>query len=128
MNRIFITIITIGALTVSVTAQNDWKALKKNADDNYNKGNIAAAAANYFRAYNANTDKTELTVRAYECFALLRDYKGMANALEPIKESVKPIDKAHYQYANALKQAGKYKDASREFQLFINNLNLYFNF
>ena len=124
MNRIYLTLLTsinIALAATSLHAQVDWKITKKNADDNYAKGNVAAAADNYLRAYAAKPDKPELTVRAYECYALLRDYSGMASALEPIKQSQKPVEKAQYRYAEALKQSGKYKDASREFQLFINN-------
>ena len=124
MNRIYLTLLTsisIAFAATSIHAQIDWKVSKKNADDNYAKGNVAAAADNYLRAYAAKPDKPELTVRAYECYMLLRDYSGMASALEPIKQSQKPVEKAQYRYAEALKQSGKYKDASREFQLFINN-------
>ncbi len=115
---ISVNIIFLIAIT-AIFAQKDWQALKKEAEAADKKGNWGEAGNLYMDAYQKK-EKNELVERAADCFRKGHEYGGLAGALEIIKGSSHD-KKIGYEYANALKQAGKYTDAIREFQLFINN-------
>ncbi len=116
----FISVNIFFLLTLTTSfAQKDWQALKKEAEAADKKGNWGEAGNLYMDAYKQK-EKNELVEKAADCFRKGREYSGLAGALELLKGSSRD-KKAGYEYANALKQSGKYTDAIREFQLFINN-------
>ncbi len=118
MNRILS--ISILILIVStVFAQKDWQALKKAAEAADKKGNFGEAGNLYMDAYKQK-EKNELAEKAADCFRKGHEYGGLAGALEVLKSESRD-KKIGFEYANALKQSGKYTDAIREFQLYINN-------
>lgn len=118
MNRfLFLPIFCL--LATFATAQKDWQSLKKEAESADKKGEFGEAGNLYMDAYRQK-EKSELLEKAVDCFRKGHEYGGLAGALEIFKNSSRD-KKIGYEYANALKQSGKYTDAIREFQLFINN-------
>ena len=110
--------VVCASIAAPLCAQTDWKASKKKGDDYYAKGDFPKAGNAYMAAYN-DKNKLEFAEKAAECFAVSREYAALATALEPLRSE--KIPRAGYKYANALKQSGRYTDAIREFQLYINN-------
>jgi WD40-like Beta Propeller Repeat len=106
------------AIATNLSAQTDWKTLKKKADEYYAKGDYPRAGDAYMAAYK-DKSKQEFAEKAAECFTISREYAALAAALEPLRNE--KVERAGFKYANALKQAGRYTDAIREFQLYINN-------
>ncbi|MEY4927609.1 MAG: hypothetical protein RI894_2045 [Bacteroidota bacterium] len=118
MNRI-LSLSVLVLLASTVFAQKDWQALKKEAEAADKKGNFGEAGNLYMDAYKQK-EKNELAEKAADCFRRGHEYGGLAGALEVLKSSSHD-KKIGFEYANALKQSGKYTDAIREFQLYINN-------
>lgn len=117
--------ILIGILccTFSVTAfsQGSYKTLIKTANELYEKGSYDKAAEYYKSAWKAKPKDLEAIYKAGECYYKIRDYKNAARSFKNVKEENSKYEKVGYKYAMSLKQSGKYDEALREFQLFINN-------
>lgn len=124
MNKIsfLIGIFVLASFSVSAQKVTGKKAIKL-ADELMAKGSYNQAAEYYKNAY-LDKKSDVLAYKAGECYLLVRDYENAAHFFEKIQETKeKGLEMANFKYGMALKQLGKYVDASKAFK----NFGLYYN-
>lgn len=122
MIRKIIALTLLGCLTFSLSAQKmNWRKHLKLADDFYKKSQYQDAALHYKAAWLDKNNRLELINKAGECYSIVKDYVNAADAFQHVKEKRKNFPLAGFKYAMALKQAGQYEAASREFSSFSEN-------
>lgn len=120
MTRYLLLFALLPFLANGLQAQNlSWRKHYKLAEDLYRKAQYAEAAQHYQAAWEQKQKKKDLIYKAGECYFIIKDYEHAATAYEQVKEKYKLDPLTGLKYARALKQAGRYEDASREFSAFL---------
>ena len=106
-------------LSLPLQAQSNWRKNVKDADEFYRKGQYAEAARLYGAAFEVKLSKKDLAYRAGEAYGMAKDYAAAALLLEQALGKAKNFPLVGLKYAQALKQNGKYAEASLAFSNFI---------
>ncbi|MCB0707138.1 MAG: hypothetical protein KDC34_17600 [Saprospiraceae bacterium] len=100
--------------SLSSNAQENWRKHYKIAEDLERKAQYGEAAEHFRFAWVLKPSKRDLIYRAAKNYALIKDYENAAEAYRALAGR-KKYPTAGFEYALALKQQGKYEDASRAF-------------
>lgn len=98
-----------------------WKEHFKLAEQYEKEKKLHAAAEQYESAWRKRSDKTDFLVKAADLYYQTRDYRKAVESYQFFKDNNRNFSQARFNYAMALKQCGKYDDASTEFLLYINH-------
>ena len=113
----------IGILLIfgtTTNAQENWRKHAKLAEDLERKAQYAESAEHYRFAWVLKPQKRDLIHKAAENYSIIKDYENAAEAYRAVAGRKKyPL--AGFKYALALKQQGKYEEASRAFSSFKEN-------
>ncbi|MBK6902185.1 MAG: PD40 domain-containing protein [Saprospirales bacterium] len=106
-------------LLPQLQSQSNWRKNVKEADDLYRTGQFEKAARLYGAAYEKKPGKKDLAYKAGEAYAMAKDYANATLFLEQSLGRAKNFPLAGLKYAQALKQSGKFSEASLAFSNFI---------
>ncbi|MBP7184151.1 MAG: hypothetical protein KBA06_01485 [Saprospiraceae bacterium] len=116
---LFVTIYICTSL--SLFAQDSWKALSKSAEAYKEDGKWALAGDAYEKAWKAKESKKEFIYNAGECFYQIKDWRKASNCYKFVKANNKNFPLVGLKYARCLKQLGDFDTANRELVYFINS-------
>ena len=120
MRYLFIGILTIFSVSSLFGQQDNWRKQVKIAEEFEQKAQYNKAAEHFRYAWVLKPNKRDLIYRAGENFSIIKDYYNAAEAYRAVVGR-KKFPTAGFKYALALKQQGKYEEASRAFANFIEN-------
>lgn len=104
----------------SLSAQTNWKDLKKEAEAAAADRDFALAGIRYGQAFELKRSQLDLAYLAGDYFLKARDYSQALKYLVIAKaEDKKEYELVGLKYALALKQTGEYKQAESAFRQFI---------
>ncbi len=110
-------LLSIG-LVLPADAQS-WKKVRKSGDELFLQGKYAEAAAQYEEAFKKKPKQKDLAFKAGDIYFNIKDYRKAAEMLQHVKDESTKYPMAGLKYARSLKQDGRYEDARREFQAYI---------
>ncbi|MBX2927171.1 MAG: tetratricopeptide repeat protein [Saprospiraceae bacterium] len=102
----------------SIDAQN-WKKSRKSGDELYQQGQYAQAAVEFEQAFKKKPKNKDLAFKTAESFYIIKDYRKAAEYFQYIKDDNVKYPMSGLKYARSLKQDGRYEDAKREFQAYL---------
>ncbi|MEI6408206.1 MAG: tetratricopeptide repeat protein [Bacteroidota bacterium] len=108
------------SLPAFLGAQN-IQALTNRANRRLNEGKLEEAAILYEKAGRLQGGKSDQMLNAAECYQRLRNYEKSADCYRSVQSSFNPTSLTGLQYARALKQSGKYAEATEAFKEFARN-------
>ena len=115
MKRLYL-FLTLSVLTICIQAQNNsWKNLRDQAEDAEKAKNYRMAADLFEQAWQQKKSKEELIYNAGNNYYKAKLFEKAIAALQNVKEQVKDYPMSGLMYARALKQMGKYAEATKEF-------------
>lgn len=118
MNKALIFLIAAICMAQTAEAQS-WRKIRKSGDDLYQQGKYAEAATQYEEAFKKRVRDKDLSFKAAESFYIIKDYRKAAEYFQHIKDENTKYPMAGLKYARSLKQDGRYDDARREFQAYL---------
>lgn len=118
MNKTFLMLIAVMCIAQSLSAQN-WKKTRKSGDELYQQGKYAEAAAQYEEAFKKKPKNKDLAFKTAETYYMIKDYRKAAEYWQYVKDDNAKYPMAGLKYARSLKQDGRYDDARREFQAYL---------
>jgi hypothetical protein len=101
-----------------LTAQN-WKKSRKTGDELYEQGKYVEAAAQFEEAFKKKPKNKDLAYKAAQTYHTIRDYRKAAEYFNYIKDDNTQYPMSGLKYAGALKQDGRYEEAKRAFQNYL---------
>lgn len=104
-------------------AQSGWRKNVKEAEALLKTGQPEQAGALFFAAWEIKPAKKDLAYQAGKAFAASKNYTRAAESFEKALSKPKSFPLAGLEYARALKQCGKYAEASKAFSDFIGGYN-----
>ena len=102
-----------------VLEAQSWRSLRKAAEQAFEEGDLKTAAEKYSEAYNKKRKKEELTYKAGEIYATMRDYRKAVEAYRPVKDKNDDFPLVGLKFARSLKQDGQYDRAINAFEEFL---------
>jgi tetratricopeptide (TPR) repeat protein len=117
--RLFVLLFCSLLFALPGSAQTSWRKNVKEGDELLSKGLYEEAGARYYAAWERKTKKRELAYQAGEAFSKAKAYTQAAKAYEQALEKSKSFPLVGLKYARALKQSGRYGEASKAFSNFI---------
>lgn len=103
----------------SAYAQTNWRKNAKEAEALMKTGQFEEAGALFYAAWEAKPAKKDLAYQAGKAFSASKNYARAAESFENALSKPKSFPQAGLEYARALKQCGKYAEASKAFSDFI---------
>lgn len=98
-----------------------WKEHFKLAEQYEKEKKLHPAAEQYELAWRKRSDRTDFLVKAADLYYQTRDYRKAIDTYQFFKDNSRTYPQARLNYAMALKQCGKYDDATAEFLLYLNH-------
>ncbi len=118
MSKTFFFLMLAVCFTHSLSAQN-WKKTRKSGDELFQQGKYAEAAAQYEAAFKKKPKNKDLAFKTAETYYMIKDYRKAAEFFQYIKDDNVKYPMSGLKYARSLKQDGRYEDAKREFQAYL---------
>jgi peptidoglycan-associated lipoprotein len=109
----------LALLGVQPLLAQSWSKLQKEGDVLYSKGQYAEAASKYEQAFIKKPKDKDLAFKAAETYAAIKDYRKAAEYFQYLKDDNIRYPESGLKYARHLKQDGRYEDAKREFQSYL---------
>jgi peptidoglycan-associated lipoprotein len=118
MSKTFYLLLLAVCMTTVLPAQS-WKKSRKSADELYQQGKYVEAAAQYEEAFKKKPKNKDLAYKIAEIYYSVKDYRKAAEYFQHIKDDNVKYPMSGLKYARSLKQDGRYEDAKREFQAYL---------
>jgi len=118
MSKTFYLLLLAVCITTALPAQS-WKKSRKSADELYQQGKYVEAAAQYEEAFKKKPKNKDLAFKIAEIYYSVKDYRKAAEYYQHTKDDNAKYPMSGLKYARSLKQDGRYEDAKREFQAYI---------
>jgi hypothetical protein len=118
MSKAFFFLTLVMCFAHSLEAQN-WKKSRKSGDELYQQGEYAQAAVEFEQAFKKKPKNKDLAFKTADSYYIIKDYRKAAEYFQYVKDDNVKYPMSGLKYARSLKQDGRYEDAKREFQAYL---------